>query len=372
MAFAEHYGGCGRLFLQASFRACLKLSSHADCGKDTSVASLRLLWTCSGTRKAFVVKCIGNYFIRACCAVCVTAITLAGTGLCASAQTASTDLSFEVATIKPVLMDGSHPFDPYHFWVHVYPERSSYWSMTLKSLVGYAYGVAPYQVTGSGWADADRFDIEAKFPDGAGKADEPRMLQALLKDRFKLTFHIEKRELESYVLVVGAHGEKLKASPPDAEKPGADAPLKPGDNNAGEGSPKSNITTNHDGSSTVNLGKGGTQTVKFDQETWSMHVEASKVTMRELAGRLSNCFGREMHKVEDQTGITGNYQVAYDCPTGTPPPAMSRDAADALPSDPQDGSLLTRSLDAMGLKLEKRKVQMDVYVIDHFDKPSEN
>jgi uncharacterized protein (TIGR03435 family) len=33
---------------------------------------------------------------------------------------------------------------------------------------------------------------------------------------------------------------------------------------------------------------------------------------------------------------------------------------------------LNKSLDAMGLKLEKRKVQMDIYVIDHVEKPSEN
>jgi uncharacterized protein (TIGR03435 family) len=34
--------------------------------------------------------------------------------------------------------------------------------------------------------------------------------------------------------------------------------------------------------------------------------------------------------------------------------------------------VLTRSLDALGLKLEKRKAPIDVYVIDRIEKPSEN
>jgi len=48
------------------------------------------------------------------------------------------------------------------------------------------------------------------------------------------------------------------------------------------------------------------------------------------------------------------------------------DASDTMPSDPQGGGVLAKSLDAMGLKLEKRKMQMDTYVIDHVEKPSEN
>jgi uncharacterized protein (TIGR03435 family) len=43
-----------------------------------------------------------------------------------------------------------------------------------------------------------------------------------------------------------------------------------------------------------------------------------------------------------------------------------------MPADPQGASSLTRSLDALGLKLEKRKILMNVYVIDHVERPSEN
>ena len=318
------------------------------------------------------MKCVCIYFFRAFCAVCGIAITLLGAGICASAQTASTDLFFEVATIKPVIKDASHRFDPKHFWAHVYQARASYWSMTLESLITYAYDVRSFQVTGPGWTNADRFDIEARFPKGAGKEDEPRMLQALLKDRFKLAFHIEKRELEGYVLVVGKHGAKLRPPLPDPAKPETDVLLKPGDSNVGEEHAKSEITENSDGSSTLDMGKRGTQTVKFDRENWATHYEVSKMTMEELAGRLSGCLGSGVHKVEDQTGVKGNYQVAYDCPLGTPRSAIGRDAADPLPSDPQGGGSLNKSLDALGLKLEKRKSLLEVYVIDHVEKPSAN
>jgi uncharacterized protein (TIGR03435 family) len=315
-------------------------------------------------------KGIPGYLFCVCCVVCAVAIAPIGTGFRASAQTPSTDLSFEVATIKPV--DPSHPFNPGHFWAHVNPAGASYWSMTPNYLIEYAYDVEPFQVTGPEWTSRDRFDIEARFTEGADKKDDRRMLQALLKDRFKLAFHIEKRELEVHVLVVGKHGEKLTPSLPDAASPESDAPLKPEDSNV-EGSPaKPKITKNPDGSSTRDMGTRGTQTLKFNQEIWAMHYERSKISMEELAERLSNCLGSGVQKVVDETGIKGTYQLAWDCPSASPRPITGADGAVTLSSDPQDGSSLTHSLDALGLKLEKRKISQEVYVIDHVERPSEN
>ena len=310
-----------------------------------------------------------KYHCRARFAICSIAI---GIGFGASAQTPPTHLSFEVATVKPVLIDASHPFNSRHFGAHVNPAGASYWSMTVGNLVDYAYGVEPFQVTGPEWGNADRFDIEAKFPGEADKKDDRQMLQAILKERFNLTFHIEKRELEIYALVVGKHGEKLRPSFPDPATPAADTSLRPTDGKAGAGQTKSEVTKNQDGSSTIHRGTRGTQTIKFDQENWANHFEFSKMTMEELAGRLSSCMGSGVHKVFDETGVIGSYQVALDCPLPRPPVQAATGAAGALPFDPEDGSLLTRSLDALGLKLEKRKMLMEVYVIDHVEKPSEN
>ena len=49
---------------------------------------------------------VAGKLFRVCCAI---AMTSACTGFSAIAQTPSADLSFEVATVKPVVMDATHP-----------------------------------------------------------------------------------------------------------------------------------------------------------------------------------------------------------------------------------------------------------------------
>lgn len=322
-------------------------------------------------RMSMIKNGIRNSLFRVCCALCAVAIAAIGAGFRASAQTPSTELSFEVATIKPVILDPAHPFDHMkRFGPHIYPDRASYYSMTPANLIDHVFGLEPYQVAGPEWTHSDFFNIEAKFPDGAEKKDERGMLLALLKDRFKLAFHIEKKEFESYVLVVGKHGQKLTPSLPDPPSAETAAPAKPGDTPAVTAPPKSRITRNPDGSTTYDLGKRGTQRVKFDIESWSTHYERDKITLEELANELRICVGAGMPKVVNETEIKGTYQLAWDCPSSAPRPRA--DATGTLPSDPQDGSLLTKSLDVLGLKLEKRKAPQDLYVIDHMEKPSEN
>jgi uncharacterized protein (TIGR03435 family) len=244
--------------------------------------------------------------------------------------------------------------------------------MTLDSLIGYAYDVQPFEFKGPDWTKTDRFDIEARFPEEANKDDNRKMLQTLLKDRFKLTYHIEEKELESDVLVVGKHGAKLKPSLPDPVNPEIAAPPRTEESNVKTEPAKSAVTSNKDGSTTMNMGEQGTQTLKFNQENWSQHWEVSKMTMEVFAQRLITCLGTGIHLVTDLTEIKGEYQLAWDCPMPIRRPPTSKDSASVLPSDPQDDSVLARSLDAMGLRLEKRKMLQDVYVIDHVDKPSEN
>jgi uncharacterized protein (TIGR03435 family) len=313
-----------------------------------------------------------KYSWSALCAVYAITVIAIATDFHASGQTAPRDPSFEVATIKPVLRDSSHHFDPEHYGAQVNPGGAAYWSMTVKALVDYAYDLGGYQVIVPEGTTADRFDIEAKFPEGAEKKDERRMLQTLLKDRFKLAFHIEKREVQAYVLVVGKHGDKLRPSLPDPAKSATGALLNAAHGNIKEGESKSDIVTRPDGSSTVDRGKKGQTTVKFDEETSSMHFELSKMTMDELTRGLSICLGMGEQKVVNETGLTGTYQVAYDCPMPRPPRRGGLGAVGTLPPDPDSGYSLTQSLDTLGLKLEKRKVLVDVYVIDHVEGPSEN
>ena len=307
-----------------------------------------------------------RHVFRVSCAVSAIAITIFGTTACVSAQVASAAPTaapaFEVATIKPAA-----PFDPKVFGPHISATRATYTYLTLRNLIEEAYHVRPPQVSGPKSIDSDHFDIVATIPEGAAKEDVDKMLQALLKERFKLAFHIEKRDEPIYALVVGKNGAKLKPSPPDSPEPDPNAPLKPEESSIGN--TKSKIVRNQDGSSTIDMGKRGTLPYRVDMESNTRHEERSKMSMAELVVMLPIHMGAgayEKYTVVDETGLKGNYQVAMDYPM--PGGAASADS----PSDPEGAGALTHSLGALGLKLELRKVPTDVYVIDHLEKPSDN
>jgi hypothetical protein len=94
--------------------------------------------------------------------------------LTAIAALAQTKPAFEVATIKP-----SPPLDAAKLaaamqaggkmpvGANVDGLRAEYLYLDLKSLMTYAYGVKPYQITGPDWMATTRFDIVAKMPEGS-------------------------------------------------------------------------------------------------------------------------------------------------------------------------------------------------------------
>lgn len=289
----------------------------------------------------------------------------------AGAQATPDDMTFEVASIRPVVRDASHRFDAKRYGAHFTASSASYHAMTLGNLVAYAYGLHFFQVIGPEWIAVDRYDIEAKFPDQEGKPDDLGMLRALLRDRFKLVGHTEKRSLDGYALVIGEHGERLKPSEPDLPTLDSEPFVSKGESGAGgrpEQTPANSQSETRSGGQT---GARGTQTVKFDQEKNAQHWELSKIRMADLVPRLGFCIDGTYHTVIDETGKQGNYQVAYDCANPRNRAEVGPES-DMAPSDPQGSFVLTRSLDAMGLKLVKRKMPTEVYVVDHADKPSPN
>lgn len=58
----------------------------------------------------------------------------------------------------------------------------------------------------------DRFDIEATFPPRTSRDGLLAMVQAMLKDRFNLTFHMAVQPLPAEVIEVARHGSKLAAA----------------------------------------------------------------------------------------------------------------------------------------------------------------
>jgi uncharacterized protein (TIGR03435 family) len=90
-------------------------------------------------------------------------------------------------------------------------------NMTLKSLINYAYSPAAGSLLnaqiagGPNWLETDHFDLQAKVEGGLSlRPGEARpLLQTLLKDRFQLKAHWEKRELPVYNLILAKSGPKL-------------------------------------------------------------------------------------------------------------------------------------------------------------------
>jgi uncharacterized protein (TIGR03435 family) len=274
--------------------------------------------------------------------------------------------------------------------------RAEYLYLDLKTLLTYAYGVKPYQITGPDWMSNERFDIVAKMPEGSRKEDAAKMLQTLLEERFKLTTHRTSAEHPVLALVVGKGGPKLKAS---AETPVAideNAPLKPGelklDGPDGPVRAKVDVTT---GSSVVDMGLQGKMSYRLNPATQSFHIDFSMTTMTGFADMITQLFtqlgGTGGRQVVDMTGIKGNYDASVelslaeliamarasgaDIPAGVPGGPGGRGGnAPAVASDPSGGgSSLTDAVQSMGLKLESRKATVDQFIVDHMEKtPSEN
>ena len=244
--------------------------------------------------------------------------------LAATAAFAQTKPAFEVATIKP-----SPPMDmakvaaalqaggKMPIGANVDFVRAEYLYLDLRSLMSYAYGVKPYQITGPDWMATTRFDIVAKMPEGSKKEDAPKMLQTLLEERFKLTTHRASAEHPVMALVVGKGGPKLKAS---AEKPVAideSSPLKPGESQTdGPNGPvrvKIDVTT---GSSDIDMGLQGKMSYRLNPATQSMHIDFRMTTMTGFADMITQLFqqlgGTGGRQVVDMTEIKGNYDASVD------------------------------------------------------------
>ena len=275
------------------------------------------------------------------------------------------------------------------FGAHIDGSRAEYTYMTLKDLVANAYGVKPYQVTGPDWLASERFDIAAKMPEGSTADDAPRMLQALLAERFHLVGHRDTQEHPVLALVVAKGGPHLKDAPPPPPPIDPDTPLKSNEMKLDTPNGPARMTRNSDGTSTVNMGAKGTFTQRMDGQI--LHMQASSVTMEGFADMLTSMLrmgGGDGRQVVDMTGLKGNYQVAIDLSIAdiianaraqgmdipTPRPTAGTPDSSAIPnaSDPS-GSTIYASVEALGLKLENRKAPIEQIVIDRIEKePTEN
>lgn len=196
-------------------------------------------------------------------------------------------------------------------------------NVTLVDVIVQVYSTRRIQMEGGpDWIDSERFDIVAK-PDAAEgelkQADVRPMVQALLEDRFQLKFHRETKDRPVLALV-----GKLPAAFQES-KEGAPA-VTPGD--------RGKLTFQH----------------------WAMTG-------------LVNLTSNVMHTpVIDGTGIKGYYDYSLD------PAQFIGTGADGVPgAAPNYADLFETALrEQLGFRLEKRKAPLEIMVIDHASRPTEN
>jgi uncharacterized protein (TIGR03435 family) len=268
----------------------------------------------------------------------------------ASAQGVESDLSFEVASVKP---SGPHSVRNSDGGPGSHdPERFAFTSAVLRDLLFRAYGVDFYreQIEGPAWIDTEKYDVAVKIPKGTTKEQFRQMLRNLLTERFKLEVHRDTRLLAVYELAVSKHGPKLKASIPNGavrDLPAAQPAIGAEDKN---GFP---------------LLPPGRPTWVMSNRVGVSRLAAQQQRVSVLSQILTLPLGRP---IIDKTGLTGLYDftLEYD-----PRPATRTSATDSQEASAPDIFIAIQQ--QLGLKLVDAKDPLDVVVVDHALKvPTEN
>jgi len=208
----------------------------------------------------------------------------------------------------------------------------------LFSLVRIAYErelpvyLPPNQIVTGGprWAYTDKFDVQAKAenPSTATAQQLRQMLQSLLTERFKLKLHRATKEVAGYTLVVAKNGSRLQQSS------GADYP----------------------------------QVIGGDPADALRSIGGRNASMRELASSLSNL---GLGPVVDKTDLEGRYDFKFSFSREVFGVSGKGESAQTLA--PASGpSIFTALEEQLGLRLMSQKVQVEYFVIDSAEKPTEN
>ena len=276
----------------------------------------------------------------------------------ALAQTPDKKLEFEVASVRPSSKD-LRDAAPVALGLRMDGSQARIGALTLRDYIAMAYRIKSYQVVGADWMATERFDVNAKLPEGSTVDQIPGMMQSLLAERFGLKFHREPRELPVYALVIGKPPLKLTDNQVD---PDASAPT---------GAVNISATGGASGVA-VNLGNGS-----------SYSFAGGKFEGRKIAGRvLADVLERYTDRpILDATDLKGTYDFSF---TVTPEDYQSLLIRAAVNSGvflpPQalrlldnGGDPLGDALSQLGLKLESRKAPVDLLVVDQVLKtPTDN
>jgi uncharacterized protein (TIGR03435 family) len=287
-----------------------------------------------------------------------TVVLLALSCIVARGQTAPSP-AFEVASVRRAdpKTSGQHGLTMRGGPGTSDPDQIAYSNITLMTMLLNANDAFPFQIEGPAWLGSEQYDISAKVPSGATKDQFRLMLMNMIVERFHLVFHRESREVAGFELQIGKNGSKLKASAladsSNAEPPRSGPPAPP--KTDADGFPQ----LDHPGVAVamkmVPNAKGPSIYLTFRAQG--------------LAG-LAHTIGEELGRpVVDKTGLAGKYDFKLEFAPASGPPAQG--LPDAL--DESGPGILTATREQLGLKLEPKKVPLDMLIVDSVEKvPTEN
>ncbi len=246
-----------------------------------------------------------------------------------AAMPADAKPEFAVAAIKP-----SRPGSPRGGY-GIRGQEVSATNVTVNWMIKLGYNVHAHQISGGpAWLDSERYDTVGRSdtPGQPNRDQMKLMFRKLLVDRFQLRFHIEKKELPVYAMVVARTGAKIAVSNGDPHDfPGIGFGREPG---------------------VISL---------FGRNTGLNGV---------VNGLQSNILDRP---VVDQTGLTGRYDFMLRF---TPDPDQAASFGGVPPANTADldapPDIFTAFEQQLGLKLQPTKALVDVMVIDRIERPSPN
>jgi uncharacterized protein (TIGR03435 family) len=208
--------------------------------------------------------------------------------------------------------------------------------MSARSIAAVAWGLPVDRVVGApDWATVERYDIDARGKDAPTRDETRTMLQALLRERFNLTAHVETRDLPVYLLMPvrsdGILGPGLRKAAYDCADPAERARI-----------------------STANL-PPGRMVCGFNLNAGVLN--GGSMALADLEPVLTSAAGRP---VLDRTGIPGRFDIDLKWAIGTPDAGT-----DTV-------SIFTALQEQLGLRLEAATAPLQVLVIDSIVRPSGN
>jgi uncharacterized protein (TIGR03435 family) len=178
------------------------------------------------------------------------------------------------------------------------------------------------KIGGPDWIESERFLIEAKSDGPSTGRELQEMVRTLLAERFKLRFHHEMQQADGLVLSVAKGGLHVRPASQQDQEP----------------------------SIRYSAPEPGLEVVTAVNSPFHQFF-------REVAEvQLHNLFGLP---AIDRTGLEGNYDITLG-------PFVSR-------NDPRfSGPTVFEAFQQLGLRLDREKIPLQVFVIDHVEKAIPN